>query len=176
MFAVREGDRARTGIVLATAAADIRKLYAEAEVPAAPLGLELERRLRARQPLPARAPDRRHTLTITEAPGFTWMLNGAVHGQHQPLQVRLGERVELTFVDQTTMAHPMHLHGHHFQVVGIGGERIAGAMRDTVLVPAGGSVTIAFEADNPGKWALHCHHLYHMAGGMMTTLEYEGVL
>jgi FtsP/CotA-like multicopper oxidase with cupredoxin domain len=51
--------------------------------------------------------------------------------------VREGERVEITFVDQTTMAHPMHLHGHHFQVVAINGERFAGALRDTVLVPAG---------------------------------------
>jgi FtsP/CotA-like multicopper oxidase with cupredoxin domain len=47
-------------------------------------------------------------------------------------------------------------------------------MRDTVLVPARGSVTIAFDAGNPGKWALHCHHLYHMAAGMMTNVVYEG--
>jgi FtsP/CotA-like multicopper oxidase with cupredoxin domain len=66
----------------------------------------------------------------------------------------------------------MHLHGHHFQVIGIGGTRLEGAVRDTVLVPASGRVTIAFDADNPGKWALHCHHLSHMAGGMMTTVEY----
>jgi FtsP/CotA-like multicopper oxidase with cupredoxin domain len=100
------------------------------------------------------------------------MLNGAIHGDHAALDVRAGERVEITFNDQTTMAHPMHLHGHHFQVVAINGERFSGAMRDTVLVPARGSVTIAFDATNPGKWALHCHHLYHMAGGMMTTVEY----
>jgi FtsP/CotA-like multicopper oxidase with cupredoxin domain len=46
-------------------------------------------------------------------------------------------------------------------------------MRDTVLVPVNGRVAIAFDADNPGKWAFHCHNLYHMAAGMMTTLEYE---
>jgi FtsP/CotA-like multicopper oxidase with cupredoxin domain len=67
----------------------------------------------------------------------------------------------------------MHLHGHHFQVVAINGRRFAGALRDTVLVPSGGSVTVAFDAANPGKWALHCHHLYHMAAGMMTTVEYH---
>ena len=43
----------------------------------------------------------------------------------------------------------------------------------TVLVPSQGSVTVAFDAVNPGKWALHCHHLYHMIGGMMTAVEYK---
>lgn len=174
VFAQREGERARTGFVLATSTGAIRKLAAQAGEPAAPVGLVLERRLRAAQPLPPRAADRQHTIMFTEAPGYVWMLNGAVHGAHTPLAVRAGERVEITFTDQSTMAHPMHLHGHHFQVVAINGERFAGAMRDTVLVPARGSVTIAFDANNPGKWALHCHHLYHMAGGMMTTLEYQG--
>ena len=49
------------------------------------------------------------------------------------------------------MAHPIHLHGHHFQVVGLGGTAIPGAVRDTVLVPAMGSVRVAFDADNPGR-------------------------
>lgn len=173
VFAVREGERARTGIVLATKGGAIGKLSPETGEPATPVGLALERRLKASRPLPDRRADRKRTVTITEAPGYVWMLNGAVHGAHAPLEVREGERVELTFVDRTTMAHPMHLHGHHFQVVGINGERLNGAVRDTVLVPAGGRVTVAFDATNPGKWALHCHHLYHMAAGMMTTVEYR---
>jgi FtsP/CotA-like multicopper oxidase with cupredoxin domain len=173
IFAVREGEQARTGFVLATPDGMISKVAGEADEPAAPVGLGLERRLRASQPLPARPADRHHTLTITEAPGYVWMLNGAMHGDHAALEVGQGERVEITFLDQTTMAHPMHLHGHHFQVVAIDGERFSGAMRDTVLVPARGSVTIAFDASNPGKWALHCHHLYHMAAGMMTNVVYE---
>jgi FtsP/CotA-like multicopper oxidase with cupredoxin domain len=173
VFAVREGERARTGFILATRNASIGKVSTEAGEAAAPVGLALESRLRAAAPLPPRSPDRRHTLTITEAPGYIWMLNGAVHGAHSPLEVREGERVEVTFADRTTMAHPMHLHGHHFQVVAINGRRFAGALRDTVLVPSGGSVTVAFDAANPGKWALHCHHLYHMAAGMMTTVEYR---
>jgi len=173
IFAVREGGRARTGFVLATPGGRVERVAGEAPGAADPVGLALERRLRAAQPLVPRGPDRRHTVRITEAPGYVWMLNGAVHGKHAPLDVRAGERVEITFEDRTSMAHPMHLHGHHFQVVAINGERLAGAMRDTVLVPARGRVTIAFDANNPGKWALHCHHLYHMAGGMMTTLEYQ---
>lgn len=173
IFAVREGERARTGFVLATVRGAVEKVAGEAPDAADPVGLALERRLQATQSLGPREPDRRHAVTITEAPGYVWMLNGASHGDHVPLDVRAGERVEITFNDQTTMAHPMHLHGHHFQVVAINGERFAGAVRDTVLVPARGSVTIAFDATNPGKWALHCHHLYHMAGGMMTTVEYD---
>jgi FtsP/CotA-like multicopper oxidase with cupredoxin domain len=47
-------------------------------------------------------------------------------------------------------------------------------MRDTVWVPPTRSVTIAFDAANRGIWAFHCHHLYHMATGMMTTVAYEG--
>jgi FtsP/CotA-like multicopper oxidase with cupredoxin domain len=66
----------------------------------------------------------------------------------------------------------MHLHGHHFQVTEIGGTRIAGAMRDTVLVPAMGTVVVAFDADNPGRWLYHCHNLYHMMAGMMSEVVY----
>ena len=72
------------------------------------------------------------------------------------------------------MAHPMHMHGVPFQVVAINGERFPGAMRDTVLVPPHIHVTVAFDATNPGDWVMHCHNLYHMAAGMMTTLTYVG--
>ena len=60
------------------------------------------------------------------------------------------------------------------RVVAIDGKRFSGAVRDTVLVPSRRSVTIAFNADNPGHWAFHCHQLYHMAAGMMTSVKYEG--
>lgn len=112
-------------------------------------------------------------MMLGEASGYVWTLDGAVHGQDTPLSVTHRERFELTFMNHSTMSHPMHLHGHHFQVVAVNGRRFSGAVRDTVLVPAAmGSVTIAFDAGNPGNWALHCHHLYHMAGGMMTSLAY----
>jgi len=79
-------------------------------------------------------------------------------------------------VNRSPMAHPMHLHGYHFQVVALNGRKLAGAMRDTVLVPASGSVTVAFDADNPGRWLLYCHNLLHMAAGMMTELAYQDVV
>jgi FtsP/CotA-like multicopper oxidase with cupredoxin domain len=72
------------------------------------------------------------------------------------------------------MSHPMHLHGHVFQIVEINGKAIAGAVRDTILVPPKATVKVAFDADNPGLWAFHCHNLYHMAAGMFSTLVYRG--
>jgi FtsP/CotA-like multicopper oxidase with cupredoxin domain len=73
------------------------------------------------------------------------------------------------------MAHPMHLH-QYFQVMRINNKKLPnGPMRDTVYVPANGSVVIAFDANNPGNWMFHCHILYHQASGMMTVLQYEGV-
>jgi FtsP/CotA-like multicopper oxidase with cupredoxin domain len=78
-------------------------------------------------------------------------------------------------VNGSDMAHPMHLHGHTFQVVSLNGVPVTGAVRDTVLVPANGSVTVAFDADNPGRWPLHCHNLLHMATGMMTEVVYDRV-
>ena len=64
---------------------------------------------------------------------------------------------------QASMAHPRHLHGHHFPVVVLNGQPLQGAVRDTVLVPVNGTVTVAFDADSPGRWLLHCHNLFHMA-------------
>src|SRR5437660_1798834 len=87
-----------------------------------------------------------------------------------------GQRVALEMVNHTMMAHPMHLHGHAFQVVAINGAQLAGAVRDTVLVPPMGSITIAFDADNPGRWAFHCHNLYHMTTGMMTEVRYPAII
>ena len=77
--------------------------------------------------------------------------------------------------NHSRMAHPMHLHGHHFQVVGMDGSSLSGAVRDTVLVPAHGSVTVAFDAGNLGRWLFHCHNLFHMAAGMMTEVTYDGI-
>jgi len=89
-----------------------------------------------------------------------------------PLPIANGERVELILVNQTGMPHPMHLHGHEFQVVEINGKRFSGAVRDTVVVSPGRRVVVAFDANNPGWWAFHCHLLYHLDAGMFTTFRY----
>jgi len=177
ILAVREGDTARTGIILATTGAAIARIADRTDAPALALDLELERRLAAADDSLGGTgrPVRRHMLELTGSMmGFVWGFNGRRFGVDTPLAVRPGERVEIQLVNRTDMSHPIHLHGHPFQVVAIDDTTLAGALRDTVLVPIGGSVTVAFAADNPGHWAFHCHNLYHMAAGMMTSIRYEG--
>lgn len=166
-----EAARYRTGIVLATEGARIAKIAADASGVQAMVDLSFEARLAAVAPLARKPAAQRYSLMLGEEPGYRWTLNGRVHGEHLPFEARAGERVELTFMNPTTMMHPMHLHGHHFQVIGIGGRSISGAMRDTVIVPGHVPVTIAFDSRNKGEWYLHCHHLYHMATGMMTEMR-----
>ena len=166
-----EAERFVTGIVLATAGASIGKYQSMAAAPQELTDLAFEAQLRAASPLAEKSADQSFMVLLGEEPGYRWTINGRAHGEHKPFDVRQGERVEMTFMNPTTMMHPMHLHGHHFQVVAIGGRRISGALRDTVIVPAHNPVTIAFEANLKGSWFLHCHHLYHMASGMMTEVR-----
>lgn len=175
ILALREGAAERTGIILATAGAAVGKLSGLSTAASGALDLALERSLTAVTPLAARPADLtgRVRLTGSMAP-YAWSLDDRAFGTHAPSRVSQGQRVVLTFENASDMSHPMHLHGHHFQVVGIDGRPFAGAMRDTVLVPVNGTVTVAFDADNPGRWPLHCHNLLHMATGMMTELVYDG--
>jgi FtsP/CotA-like multicopper oxidase with cupredoxin domain len=161
----------QTGIVLATAGARIAKLSTSSKTSAPAKDLAFDSQLSAATPLAVRKTDRSFVLMLGEEPGYRWTINGAVHGEGQPLEVKQGQRVELTFMNPTMMMHPMHLHGHHFQVVAIGGKRLTGPLRDVLIVPPHFPVTIAFDAGLPGSWFLHCHHLYHMATGMMTELR-----
>jgi FtsP/CotA-like multicopper oxidase with cupredoxin domain len=133
------------------------------------LDLTLEAALRATAPLASRKPDKVFDMALTgDMSTYRWSLE-----TKPTLVVDKGDRVEITFRNASMMAHPMHLHGHQFQVVAIDWKRIPGAMRDTVLVPPLHAVTIAVDAINPGRWAFHCHHLYHMENGMMTTFSYR---
>ena len=104
---------------------------------------------------------------------YAWLMDGHTWADHKPLVVTKGQRVEVEISSRSGMAHPMHLHGHHFQITALNGTPVSGAVRDTVLVPANGSVRVAFDADNPGRWLFHCHNLYHMAAGMMTEVQYD---
>lgn len=170
ILALREGAVERTGLVLATAGAEVKRIAATGEAAGPVLDLDFEARLRAAAPLAVRRPDRAYMIGLTGTmAGYSWAMSMT------DVPVRRGERVEITMGNMSMMSHPMHLHGHHFQVVAIDGRRVAGAVRDTVLVPPMRRVTIAVDATNPGRWAFHCHHLYHMATGMMGAFAYEGV-
>jgi FtsP/CotA-like multicopper oxidase with cupredoxin domain len=174
VLAVLEGERSRTGVVLVAGSVPAPRIADQADAPSPALTLDLENRLRAAEPLAPRKADRVLTIDLTgEMAGYVWSINDVVWNKDvPPLPVAKGERVELVIVNRTPMPHPMHLHGHEFQVVEIDGVRFAGAVRDTVLVPPGRRVVAAFDADNPGWWAFHCHLLYHLDAGMFATIRY----
>lgn len=176
VLAQREGDRARTGFILATPDAAVARIADQAEAAAPPIDLSLEQRLVAQSPLAARQTDVTHRITLDGSMmPYVWSIENRTWATHRPLRVKSGQRVILEMVNRSAMAHPMHLHGHHFQVVALNGKPVQGAMRDTVLVPLNGTVRVAFDADNPGRWLLHCHNLFHMARGMMTEFVYDRV-
>jgi FtsP/CotA-like multicopper oxidase with cupredoxin domain len=170
-----EGKRARAGIILATAGARIAKV-AEGTNEAPAIDNSLEAKLSAIDPLPARPADLVRQIRLTgDMQRYAWALDGQYWPDIVPLMLKRGQRVEIELVNETGMAHPMHLHGHTFQVTALDRRPISGAVRDTVMVPPSGTVRIAFDADNPGRWAFHCHNLYHLATGMLTEFRYEGI-
>ncbi len=172
-----EGRRSRTGIILATADAHVARIDDAMAAAAPALDNSLEARLSAVDPLPARQPDLVHEIVFTGSMRpYSWALNGQYWPDIVPLMLRKGQRVEIELINRTMMPHPMHLHGHAFQVTALGGKPIDGAVRDTVLVPPQGQVRFVFDADNPGRWGFHCHNLYHMATGMITEFRYEGIM
>lgn len=125
--------------------------------------------------LPAKQPDVVHDLLL-EGPGdkYEWTINGKLfdskaHGTEVGMPIKSGQRVRLRFRNDTEMFHPMHLHGHTFQVRGEGGR---GARKDTVIVLPKQTLDVDFDADNPGQWLTHCHNIYHGEAGMMAVVSY----
>ncbi|GLP82040.1 multicopper oxidase family protein [Mycobacterium antarcticum] len=102
---------------------------------------------------------------------YDWMINGRLFEDTVPLTVRQGQEATLTFTNTTMMWHPMHLHGHTFQVIKPDGT--PGPRKDTVIVLPMKELTVALVADNPGIWMMHCHNTYHQEAGMMTSLNYS---
>ncbi len=168
-----EGRKLQAGIVLRPPGAAVAKIPGHGAVDGPVVGLRQEVLLRAAQPLAAKRVDRSIPVVLAGSMmGYNWSM--PVHGMTgAPATVARGERVELVLRNDTMMAHPMHLHGHTFQVTEINDRKLAGAMRDCILVPPRTTAKVAFDADNPGIWAFHCHNLYHMAAGMFTTLVYR---
>ncbi len=119
-----------------------------------------------------RAPDRTVELRLTgNMERYVWTLNESRFQEATPIRVRYGERVRINFVNETMMAHPMHLHGMFFELEnGTGNHR---PLKDTVIVPPGRSVSVILTAREVGAWPLHCHLLYHMVSGMMTAFIVE---
>ena len=171
VLALREGARERTGLILATAGAQVSKIdgMGAVEAPAFDIDMAQEMQLQAANPLAARAPDRSHMIMLAGSmQPYLWTIDGQTWETHKPIDAISGERVELMFHNMSMMGHPMHLHGHAFQVVNINGRAIKGAIRDTVYVPPMARVTVALDAGEAARWMLHCHHMPHLSTGMMT--------
>ena len=176
VLALGEGSTLQTGVLLATPGTKIPKqtLAIRAQQKMGGLDNTQERRLAAKNSLPER-PVQRSLPSVLGGSMTTciWTINGASYPNQNSLNVKAGERVELVISNTTGMSHPMHLHGHVFEVTEIDGQKITGAKRDTILVPPKSTIKVIFDANDPGVWAYHCHILYHLATGMFTVLKYE---
>ncbi|MEV0406026.1 multicopper oxidase domain-containing protein [Actinoallomurus sp. NPDC050550] len=99
---------------------------------------------------------------------YNWAINGKPFDmkdpEANPILVEEGQRVRLDVVNATDMWHPMHLHGHTYQL-GTSGPR-----KDTTIVPPKKKVSVFFDADNPGQWMLHCRNAYHGEAGTMANV------
>lgn len=117
-------------------------------------------------------PDRTHELTLSGGMGdYLWTIDGQRYPDTEPLRVAEGEWVRFEMQNRSPMWHPMHLHGHFFQIHNGTG---AGPFKDTVLVePHMGEMAFDFVADNPGEWFFHCHNAYHLETGMARIVSYE---
>lgn len=122
--------------------------------------------------LESKTADVNYDLELTgDMMSYQWAINGKQYTEDDPfsatvLDIKQGQRVQLNFVNKTMMWHPMHLHGHTFQI----GED--GPRKDTVIVRQGETVSVFFDADNPGQWLTHCHNAYHAGAGMMAVVSY----
>ncbi len=164
----------RTGIILATKGVAVPKMSSKADKKAGGLTNKQESELRALYPLARKNVDQKVEIVLGgNMANYIWTLNGQSWPEVTPVVVTEGQRVEMAFRNDTTMSHPMHLHGHVFEVVEIDGKRLECAVRDTVLVMPNQTVVVQFDADNPGVWPLHCHILYHLEAGMMTVVRYK---
>ena len=128
----------------------------------------------------SRSPSRSMEIHLTgNMERYMWSFDGKKFNAvaDQPIRFAFNERVRVKLVNDTMMAHPIHLHGHFFELVN-GADRMHQPQKHTVIVQPGGSATFDLTADEVGDWAFHCHLLYHMHAGMfqvVTVASPEGV-
>ena len=117
-----------------------------------------------------RAPTREIELHLTgNMERFMWSIDGTPFERAEPVRLNYGERIRLTMVNDTMMNHPMHLHGMFMELENGQGERIPRI--HTVNVKPAERLSLLIEVDEPGRWAFHCHVLYHMEVGMFRVFE-----
>lgn len=144
--------------------------WANASTPAGMKALQYSD-LQSLTPQPdTRAPERELVIRLGgNMERYIWTINGKKFSDTTPLQVKYGERIRLKFVNDSMMAHPMHLHGMFMQLEN-GQQAKNLPNKHTIIVPPGKTVTALLTADALGEWAIHCHLLYHMSAGMMNKL------
>lgn len=118
-----------------------------------------------------RAPERSLDIHLTgNMERFMWSFDGIkMSDYHEPIPFLEGERVRINLINDSMMSHPIHLHGHFFELVT--GKGDFAPRKHTVLVQPGGKASFDFTADAVGDWAFHCHLLYHMHAGMMRVVS-----
>ena len=110
-----------------------------------------------------REPSREVVLHLTgNMSRYMWSINGVPYGEAEPLNFKYNERIRITLVNDTMMNHPMHLHGLWSELETGDGKRLP--KKHTVIVQPGAKISYLVTADAKGKWAYHCHLLFHMAG------------
>lgn len=150
--------------------ADMKKAWGDAGTPDGQKALSYADLRYAGVQKDTRPPTRDITITLGgNMQRFIWTINGQKFMDAAPIQLKYGERVRLKFVNETMMAHPMHLHGMFMQLEN-GQPMDKLPNKHTVIVPPGDSVSVLLTADRTGQWAFHCHMLYHMLAGMMTSV------
>lgn len=118
----------------------------------------------------SKAPEKEIQVTLNgNMQRYIWMINGKKFSEAEPIKLKYGERVRLKFVNQTMMAHPMHLHGMFMQLEN-GQPAIKLPNKHTIIIAPGDTYSALLTANEPGEWAFHCHLIYHMATGMMTSI------
>ena len=125
--------------------------------------------LKAKRMNPHREVDREMRIHLTgNMERYMWSFDGKTFTAvtDDPIRFGFDERVRVTLVNETMMAHPIHLHGHFFELVN-GADHMHQPLKHTVIVQPGGTATFDLTANEPGDWAFHCHLLYHMHAGMM---------
>jgi len=120
-----------------------------------------------------RAPHRELQLHLTgNMERYMWSFDGRKFSEvSQPIGLAFNERVRLTFVNDTMMPHPIHLHGMFFDVVT--GDEDHPPRKHTLVLKPGEIASVDLTADAPGNWAFHCHLLYHMHAGMMRVVSVQ---
>lgn len=118
-----------------------------------------------------RAPTRMIEIHLTgNMERFMWSLDGQKLSENpEPYRFGRNERVRMRLINDTMMTHPMHIHGHFWEIVN--GHGAHQPLKHTVRVLPGGYIDLDLTADAPGDWAFHCHLLYHMHAGMMRVVK-----